>query len=74
MPRTYFVYVLASASHELYVGVTGKHCQTSGSASHGRKCRRVYGSAPQIKGWTRRKKIELVEEMNPDWKNFAEGW
>ncbi len=22
MPRTYFVYILASASHELYVGVT----------------------------------------------------
>jgi putative endonuclease len=28
----------------------------------------------QIKGWTRRKKIELVEELNPDWKDFAEGW
>jgi putative endonuclease len=28
----------------------------------------------QIKGWTRRKKLELIEEMNPGWKDFAEDW
>jgi putative endonuclease len=28
----------------------------------------------QIKGWTRRKKLDLIEATNPDWKDFAEGW
>jgi len=28
----------------------------------------------QIKGWTRLKKLELIETTNPDWKDFAEGW
>ncbi len=26
----------------------------------------------QIKGWSRRKKIALIESMNPDWKDLAE--
>jgi putative endonuclease len=28
----------------------------------------------QIKGWTRKRKLELIESLNPDWKDFAEGW
>ena len=28
----------------------------------------------QIKGWLRRKKIELIEEVNPAWKDLSEGW
>jgi len=28
----------------------------------------------QIKGWTRRKKIALIESMNRDWKNLSDGW
>jgi putative endonuclease len=28
----------------------------------------------QIKGWTRRRKLELIETLNPDWKDLAEGW
>jgi putative endonuclease len=28
----------------------------------------------QIKGWTRRKKLDLIQTTNPDWKDFAEGW
>ena len=26
----------------------------------------------QIKGWTRRKKIDLIESMNPQWKDLFE--
>ena len=26
----------------------------------------------QIKGWTRKKKITLIESMNPDWKDLSE--
>ncbi|HZD60880.1 MAG TPA: GIY-YIG nuclease family protein [Anaerolineae bacterium] len=28
----------------------------------------------QIKGWTRRKKIELIESCNPGWKDLSKGW
>jgi len=28
----------------------------------------------QIKGWIRRKKIALVEAMNPQWRDLSEGW
>ena len=28
----------------------------------------------QIKGWLRKKKIELIESMNPDWKDLSEEW
>jgi putative endonuclease len=28
----------------------------------------------QIKGWTRAKKIALIEAMNPEWNDLAAGW
>ncbi len=28
----------------------------------------------QIKGWLRKRKIALIEEENPDWKDLAEDW
>jgi putative endonuclease len=28
----------------------------------------------QIKGWTRKKKVNLIESMNPYWENLAERW
>lgn len=28
----------------------------------------------QIKGWTRAKKLALIAQMNPEWKDLAEGW
>lgn len=28
----------------------------------------------QIKGWSRSKKIALVETKNPDWKDLSEEW
>jgi len=28
----------------------------------------------QIKGWLRRKKIALVESLNPGWTDLSEGW
>jgi putative endonuclease len=28
----------------------------------------------QIKGWRRAKKVALVEDINPDWKDLAAGW
>ena len=28
----------------------------------------------QIKGWVRRKKVTLIESVNPGWKDLSEGW
>ena len=28
----------------------------------------------RLKGWTRAKKIALIEEMNPQWEDLAAGW
>jgi len=28
----------------------------------------------QIKGWSRKKKIELIESVNPEWKDLSEEW
>jgi putative endonuclease len=28
----------------------------------------------QIKGWLRKKKIALIESLNPGWKDLGEGW
>ena len=28
----------------------------------------------QIKGWLRKKKIELIEVQNPDWRDMSESW
>ena len=28
----------------------------------------------QIKGWLRRKKLALIESLNPEWRDLREGW
>ena len=28
----------------------------------------------QLKGWTRAKKVALVESVNPGWKDLSDGW
>jgi len=28
----------------------------------------------QIKGWLRKKKIALIDSMNPEWKDLSEEW
>ena len=28
----------------------------------------------QIKGWVRKRKIELIESVNPDWEDLAADW
>jgi len=28
----------------------------------------------QIKGWKRKKKMELILKENPEWKDLSEGW
>jgi putative endonuclease len=28
----------------------------------------------QIKGWLRKKKVDLIESMNPEWNDLSEEW
>jgi putative endonuclease len=95
MAHEYFVYILASNSRELYVGITGNLARRvaqhrtalkpDGYTATHETTHLVYcESTPdvlcairrekQIKGWTRGRKLELIEAMNPDWKDLAAGW
>ena len=60
MARTYYVYILASESRELYVGMTNDDVLAA--------IRRE----KQIKSWSRIKRLELIDRMNPDWSDLAE--
>jgi len=92
MARTYFVYILASDSRELYVGVTNdlwKRLEQHRSnlkrdaytAKHGTKrlvyceptgdVRAAIHREKQIKGWTRYRKIQLIESSNPEWEDLS---
>ena len=89
--RECFVYILASRSRTLYVGVThhlGRRltAHREGSGSRFTEKYRVrqlvyferYGFVgdalrreKQLKGWTRAKKIALIEAANPAWRDLA---
>jgi putative endonuclease len=90
--RTYHVYILASDSRELYVGITNdllkrvaQHRGAIDAQSYTTRHhigRLVYCESTadvlaairrekQIKSWTRRRRLELIEQMNPDWVDLA---
>jgi putative endonuclease len=91
MSRTYYVYILASPSRVLYVGVTNdltrrlaEHRSGVASAFTRRYLvrrlvhvetasdpRDAIARETQLKRWTRRKKVALIEESNPTWKDLA---
>lgn len=95
MPRAFYVYILASDSRELYVGITNNlagrlvqhregtdpyryvfrhvttrlvHVETAGEP------RDAIQREKQLKGWTRRRKIALIEKTNPAWEDLAAAW
>ncbi len=91
--RTYAVYILASRSRRIYVGVTGN--LTSRLLAHRNGCsaftakylinrlvfvetttdvRAAIRREKQIKGWTRAKKVALIESMNPTWEDLSVAW
>jgi len=92
--RKFWVYIIASKSGTLYVGVTNsldrrvfEHKQKliQGFTSKYGCDRLVWHEQwtfvqhairreKQLKGWTRAKKIALIEEMNPRWADLAESW
>ena len=94
MTKTYFVYILASKSRVLYIGITNnlarrllehKKKLVPGFTSKYNVNQLVYYEEyqnpeeailreKQLKGWIRIKKIKLIEETNPGWKDLSQEW
>jgi putative endonuclease len=92
--RAYSVYILASASRRLYIGVTSNlvrrlwpHRTKSipGFTADYNITSLVFFEATndvmvantrekELKGWRRAKKVALIEEHNPDWRDLAVDW
>jgi len=93
--RPFHVYILASDTRELYVGITNNLARRVAEHREGHDpysyvfrhatTRLVYVETPgtardairreqQLKGWSRRKKIALIESTNPGWMDLAAGW
>jgi putative endonuclease len=90
----YYTYIMASRSHTLYIGVTGKlsarvfqyKCKLYAGFSATYNCNRLVlferfvqvanaiARKKQLKGWSRSKKIALIEKTNPTWSDPSEGW
>ena len=91
--RQFYVYILASYSKVLYLGVTNdllrrihEHRQGLAGFTARYRVRRlvhyeVTGNAAsaisrekQLKGWLRKRKVELIESTNPTWLDLAGSW
>ena len=92
--KTLYVYILASRSGTLYIGVTNdlarrtyehKHGLLPGFTSKYKIHRLVYveefdraddaiAREKQLKGWSRKRKIALIESLNPTMKDLSVQW
>jgi putative endonuclease len=92
--KAFYVYILASRSGMLYIGMTNdikrrtyehKHHVISGFSSTYRIHRLVYfeefshadeaiAREKQLKGWSRKKKIALIESTNPKLRDLSSDW
>ena len=90
----YFTYIVASRSHNFYVGITsdieGRVLQHKSGVFEGYSkkyhCNRLVwferhndvsvaiAREKQLKGWSRAKKIWLIERENPAWVDLSEAW
>ena len=90
----YYTYIVASRSHNFYVGVTSgievrvlqhKNGHFDGYSKKYNCNRLVWferhpsildaiSREKQLKGWSRAKKITLIERDNPAWVDLSEEW
>ena len=71
--RDYYVYIMTNNQRVLYTGVTNDLVQLA-----------YYEIPPdvnaaitrekQIKGWVRKRKVALIESVNPDWRDLSKDW
>ena len=92
--RMYYTYIVASRSHNFYVGMTSqieirmRQHKEGRFEGHSKKynCNRLVwferhayvqdaiAREKQLKGWSRVKKIALIERLNPTWVDLSEKW
>jgi len=91
--RRFYVYLLASHSRRLYIGVTNDLLRRLAEHREGRceftsryritrlvhyeyvaDAMSAITREKQLKGWLRRRKIELIERTNPFWEDLAADW
>ena len=61
--------------HHLNQGFTAKYdCNRLVWFEEWTDVRNAIAREKQIKGWTRAKKINLIETLNPHWNDLAENW
>jgi putative endonuclease len=90
----YYTYIVASRSHNFYVGMASEIEIRVRQHKEGRfeghsknyKCNRLVwferhpcvhdaiAREKQLKGWSRAKKIWLIERENPAWVDLSEEW
>jgi putative endonuclease len=90
----YYAYIVASRSHNFYVGFTSqievrmRQHKEGVFEGHSKKynCNRLVwferypqvndaiAREKQLKGWSRLKKIALIERENPAWVDLSEEW
>jgi putative endonuclease len=94
LERLYYTYIVASRSHNFYVGMTSeieirvRQHKEGRFEGHSKKynCNRLVwferypdvhdaiAREKQLKGWSRSKKIWLIERENPAWVDLSEDW
>jgi len=94
MPKTFTVYILASLSRRLYVGMTGdllgrlQEHRTAILPSFTTRyrinrlvhfeqtpnVRAAIERETEIKGWSREKKVQLIERTNAGWLDLSQDW
>ena len=91
--RCFYVYILASRSRVLYIGITSRpetrlheHCNGGEGFAALYRCHRLVlleryahpltaiAREKQLKRWSRRKKITLIERTNPFWNDLSTAW
>ena len=92
--KLYFVYILASLSGTLYIGVTNdlhhrvwqhKQHEIDGFTRKYDVDRLLYWQSfddvrnaidreKQVKRWRREKKVKLIDQQNPSWKDLSKEW
>jgi len=92
--KMYYTYIVASRSHNFYIGVTSgievrvvqhKEGRFEGYSKRYHCNRLVWferhpfvedaiAREKQLKGWSRAKKIALIERDNPGWVDLSEEW
>ena len=61
--------------HKIVQGFTSKYnCMRLVYYDSTPDVRAAIAREKEIKGWLRKKKITLIESMNPEWQDLSEGW